>query len=121
MIRMIIAMLLIAGCAVGPSVNIERQVPDWRKLTIEEKVAQMIMVRVRGDFYNTESYTRKNLESMIQDRGIGGVITLLISQSQVASRFYSIWLILGVVFLLYIILLSLIDCMVFLVLSFFLL
>lgn len=33
---------------------------------------------------------------------IGGVITLLISQSQVASRFYSIWLIIGVVFLLYI-------------------
>ncbi len=32
---------------------------------------------------------------------IGGVITLLISQSQVASRFYSIWLVIGVVFLLY--------------------
>ena len=33
---------------------------------------------------------------------IGGVITLLISQSQVASQFYSVWLIIGVVFLLYI-------------------
>tara|TARA_B100000700_G_C14697459_1_gene692867 strand:- start:43 stop:696 length:654 start_codon:yes stop_codon:yes gene_type:complete len=33
---------------------------------------------------------------------IGGVITLLISQSQVASQFYSLWLIIGVVFLLYI-------------------
>tara|TARA_Y100001968_G_scaffold333524_1_gene396903 strand:- start:4864 stop:5511 length:648 start_codon:yes stop_codon:yes gene_type:complete len=32
---------------------------------------------------------------------IGGVITLLISQNQVASQFYSLWLILGVVFLLY--------------------
>ena len=32
---------------------------------------------------------------------IGGVITLLISQSQVASQFYSLWLIIGVVFLLY--------------------
>ena len=32
---------------------------------------------------------------------IGGVITLLISQSQVASRFYSFWLIIGVTFLLY--------------------
>lgn len=32
---------------------------------------------------------------------IGGVITLLISQNQVASKFYSIWLIIGVVFLLY--------------------
>ena len=33
---------------------------------------------------------------------IGGVITLLISQSQVTSQFYSLWLVLGVVFLLYI-------------------
>jgi len=33
---------------------------------------------------------------------IGGVITLLISQSQVASQFYSLWLIIGVAFLLYI-------------------
>ena len=32
---------------------------------------------------------------------IGGVITLLISQSQVTSQFYSLWLILGVVFILY--------------------
>ena len=33
---------------------------------------------------------------------IGGVITLLISQSQVTSQFYSLWLVLGVIFLLYI-------------------
>ena len=33
---------------------------------------------------------------------IGGVITLLISQSQVTSQFYSLWLVLGVTFLLYI-------------------
>ena len=33
---------------------------------------------------------------------IGGVITLLISQSQITSQFYSLWLVLGVVFLLYI-------------------
>tara|TARA_Y100001968_G_scaffold287967_1_gene289857 strand:+ start:485 stop:1138 length:654 start_codon:yes stop_codon:yes gene_type:complete len=33
---------------------------------------------------------------------IGGVITLVISQSMVTSQFYALWLILGVVFLLYI-------------------
>ena len=33
---------------------------------------------------------------------IGGVITLLISQSQVSSQFYPIWLLIGVSFLLYI-------------------
>ena len=68
-------MFLILGCAVKPPVDIKKAMPDWRDLTLEEKVAQMIMVRVRGDFYNTESYTRKKLEAMIQELGIGGVIT----------------------------------------------
>ena len=33
---------------------------------------------------------------------IGGSITLVVSQSQVASQFYSLWLLVGVCFLLYI-------------------
>ena len=44
---------------------------------------------------------RKILQRIIIS-SIGGVITLLISQSQVSSQFYSLWLVLGVVFLLYI-------------------
>jgi len=44
---------------------------------------------------------RKILQRIIIS-SIGGVITLLISQSQVASQFYSLWLIVGVAFLLYI-------------------
>ncbi len=44
---------------------------------------------------------RKILQRIIIS-SIGGVLTLLISQSQVSSQFYSLWLILGVVFLLYI-------------------
>tara|TARA_Y100001968_G_C19391654_1_gene735938 strand:+ start:714 stop:1355 length:642 start_codon:yes stop_codon:yes gene_type:complete len=44
---------------------------------------------------------RKILQK-IMISSIGGVITLLISQSQVTSQFYSIWLLLGVIFLLYI-------------------
>ena len=44
---------------------------------------------------------RKILQRIIIS-SIGGVITLLISQSQVSSQFYSLWLILGVVFLLFI-------------------
>ena len=43
---------------------------------------------------------RKILQRIIIS-SIGGVVTLLISQSQVTSQFYSMWLILGVVFLLY--------------------
>ena len=44
---------------------------------------------------------RKILQK-IMISSIGGVITLLISQSQVTSQFYSIWLLLGVIFILYI-------------------
>ena len=73
--KIVICMFLILGCAVKPPADIKKAMPDWRDLTLEEKVAQMIMVRVRGDFYNTESYTRKKLEAMIQELGIGGVIT----------------------------------------------
>ncbi len=54
---------------------------------------------------NQFSYALGNPRKILQRvmiSSIGGVITLLISQSQVTSRFYSIWLILGVSFLLYI-------------------
>ena len=44
---------------------------------------------------------RKILQRIIIS-SIGGVITLLISQSQVSSQFYSLWLLIGVAFLLYI-------------------
>mgnify|MGYP001261177037 CR=1 FL=1 len=44
---------------------------------------------------------RKVLQRIIIS-SLGGVITLLISQSQVTSQFYPIWLLLGVIFLLYI-------------------
>lgn len=45
------------------------------QLSLREKVAQMIMVRIRGDFYNLENGYRKNLEKWIKDYQIGGVIT----------------------------------------------
>ena len=44
----------------------------------------------------------RNVLQKIMISSIGGVITLLISQSQVTSQFYSLWLVLGVIFLLYI-------------------
>ena len=44
-------------------------------LSLREKIAQMIMVRVRGDFYNTQNWYRKKLKKWIHEDGIGGVIT----------------------------------------------
>ena len=57
-------------------------------------------VATSNQFTSALGNPRKILQRIIIS-SIGGVITLLISQSQVTSQFYSIWLILGVVFLLY--------------------
>tara|TARA_Y100001968_G_scaffold101168_1_gene91095 strand:- start:609 stop:1259 length:651 start_codon:yes stop_codon:yes gene_type:complete len=58
-------------------------------------------VATGNQFKSAMGNPRKILQK-IMISSIGGVITLLISQSQVTSQFYSLWLILGVVFLLYI-------------------
>ncbi|WP_320664442.1 hypothetical protein [Prochlorococcus sp. MIT 1223] len=58
-------------------------------------------VATSNQFGSALGNPRKILQK-IMISSIGGVITLLISQSQVTSRFYSLWLILGVVFILYI-------------------
>ena len=33
---------------------------DWRKMTLDEKIGQMIMVRVSGKFYNNPGYKYDN-------------------------------------------------------------
>jgi len=57
-------------------------------------------VATSNQFASALGNPRKILQRIIIS-SIGGVVTLLISQSQVTSQFYSMWLILGVVFLLY--------------------
>ncbi len=47
----------------------------WENLTLRQKIAQMIMVRVRGDFYNNDNWYRDELRHWIEDDGIGGIIT----------------------------------------------
>ena len=55
-----------------------------------------------GKQFNSALGNPQKIFQRIMISAIGGVITLLISQSQVTSQFYSLWLVLGVVFLLYI-------------------
>jgi len=55
-----------------------------------------------GKQFNTALGNPRKIFQRIMISAIGGVITLLISQSQLTSQFYSLWLVLGVVFLLYI-------------------
>ena len=34
----------------------------WEKLDLKKKIAQLIMVRINGKFYNSESYYKRNLK-----------------------------------------------------------
>ena len=51
--------------------------PKIADMSLKEKIAQMIMVRVRGDFYNSKSWYKKRLKNWIQEDGIGGVPKLV--------------------------------------------
>ena len=44
-------------------------------MTLREKIAQMIMVRVRSDYYSSNSYYKKEIEHWIIDKKVGGLIT----------------------------------------------
>tara|TARA_Y100001968_G_C19386358_1_gene733067 strand:- start:820 stop:1467 length:648 start_codon:yes stop_codon:yes gene_type:complete len=57
-------------------------------------------VATGNQFRSTLGDPRKILQRILIS-SIGGVITLLISQNQVSSQFYPLWLIIGVCFLLY--------------------
>tara|TARA_Y100001968_G_scaffold301743_1_gene314343 strand:- start:168 stop:815 length:648 start_codon:yes stop_codon:yes gene_type:complete len=65
-------------------------------------INKLIPVVATGNQFNSALGNPQKIFQRVMVSSIGGVITLLISQSQVTSQFYSLWLILGVVFLLYI-------------------
>jgi len=46
----------------------------WQYLDLRQKIAQLIMVRIRTDFYNSENNYKKKLKKWISEEGIGGVI-----------------------------------------------
>ena len=45
------------------------------KMTIKEKIGQMIMVRVRSDFYSDDNYLKKEIDNWIKEYKVGGLIT----------------------------------------------
>ena len=44
-------------------------------LSLKEKIAQMIMVRVRSDYYSSDNANKKQIERWIKDNKVGGLIT----------------------------------------------
>jgi len=85
----IITILFIIGCIQLPSPNMPNAKPvkHWSKLTLREKVAQMIMVRISGDFYHDEHWYRKSLKKWLSEDGIGGVISF---GGSIHGTFYNI-------------------------------
>ena len=67
-----------------------------------KELERLIPAVATGNQFNSALGSPRKILQRVLISSIGGVITLLISQSQVTSQFYSLWLVLGVVFLLYI-------------------
>ena len=82
MYRLFFILLLLMACAVQPQLAPTSNFSisqygksDWEHLSLREKIAQMIMVRIRGDYYNSEHWYKKSLKKWLEKDGIGGVIT----------------------------------------------
>tara|TARA_Y100000588_G_scaffold392956_1_gene506908 strand:+ start:3675 stop:6500 length:2826 start_codon:yes stop_codon:yes gene_type:complete len=80
--KLSLILFLFLSCAVPPPSNVSMVVPgienkeyNWKKLSLREKIAQMIMVRIRGDYYQHENWYRNALKKWLSNDGIGGVIT----------------------------------------------
>ncbi len=79
----VLLILGVSGCArvPAPSTSPRLAAPDggWvartlKRMTIEEKVGQMISCRFTADFRNADSATIRELESLVSKSGIGGLI-----------------------------------------------
>ncbi len=68
----------------------------------KNEINKLIPSVATGKQFNSALGEPQKIFQRIMISTIGGVITLLISQSQVTSQFYSLWLVLGVAILLYI-------------------
>ncbi|MBC8213733.1 MAG: serine hydrolase [Candidatus Marinimicrobia bacterium] len=74
--KFIFLLILFLGCSQLPTPTPQQNnISDWHTLSLKQKIAQMVMVRVRGDFYNNENWYRKKLQQWIEKDGIGGIIT----------------------------------------------
>ena len=48
---------------------------NLESMTLKDKIAQMIIVRINGEFYNTEHWQKKKVISLIKNYNIGGIIS----------------------------------------------
>ena len=53
----------------------EKVYHDNKTISLSDKIAQMIMIRVRSDYYSSDNYYKKNIDNWIINQKIGGLIT----------------------------------------------
>ncbi|MHB1168490.1 MAG: glycoside hydrolase family 3 N-terminal domain-containing protein [Longimicrobiales bacterium] len=93
----VLSALLAAGCASAPPAPVIPAPVDpmdpavWvestlSQLSLEQKVAQLIVTRVTGDFTNVESPEFVRADSLVRRLGIGGIIVGLGSPTETAVK-----------------------------------
>ena len=60
---------------------------DLSSLSLKDKISQMIMVRVNGEFYNNEHWNKKRIIDLVNNHNIGGLISYT---GSVHGTFYNI-------------------------------
>ena len=91
--KVLLIYLFIVSCAISPKIQQENnkiinyKTTDWLDLSLREKIAQMVMVRVRGDYYSSDNNYRKLLKKWLKKDGIGGVISF---GGSIHGSFYNI-------------------------------
>ena len=80
--KIVVLLLFIISCSSSPKSSSPDVSSDemhgefaWKKLSLKEKISQMIMVRVRGDYYHGKHWYRERLKRWLSEDAIGGVIT----------------------------------------------
>ena len=46
----------------------------WKDLSLDEKIGQMFVIRISGNFYNNSNYKYKNIKNLITNYKVGGLI-----------------------------------------------
>ena len=62
-------------------------IKGWESLSLKEKIGQMIMVRVDGNYYQTDSRYKALFKKWISDYHVGGIITF---SGSIHGTFYNI-------------------------------
>ena len=72
----IIFILITAFILSNNNIELEQIMND---MSLKEKIAQMIMVRVRSDYYSSDNYYKKEIEKWIINKKVGGLITFVVN------------------------------------------